>query len=192
MEDLRAHPEGIVYKPLRYEKWKEAPLATPTGKVEFLSTYLEGFGLKGLPEYISPSYKAEPDPDYPYVLTTGARKLLFVHSRYHNIPRFHRACPEADLEMHPDDAADLAIVDGERVSIESKMGAMEMKVRIVAENEIIRGCVHGIHSFIRDNINRITIDLENDPISGFPLLKSIAVKISKIEGGGSEPSPVNR
>lgn len=190
MEDLRAHPEGILYKPHRYEKWKEAPLATPTGKVEFFSTYLKDFGMKGLPEYVSPSYKA--DPEHPYVLTTGARKLLFVHSRYHNIPRFHEACPEADLEMHPDDAAELAIADGERVSIESKIGAVEMKVRVVAENEIIRGCVHGIHSFIRDNVNEITIDLENDPISGFPLLKSIAVKIRKIEGCGSEASPINR
>lgn len=182
VEDLKAHPEGIVYKPLRYEKWKEAPLATSTGKVEFLSPYLKSFGLSELPEYVSPSYRAEPDPQYPYVLTTGARKLLFVHSRYHNIPRFHKACPEAEMEIHPEDAAELGIRDGESVVLESKVGALEMKARVVAENEIIKGCVHGIHSFIRNNVNRITVDLENDPISGFPLLKSIAVKISKIGG----------
>ena len=54
--------------------------------------------------YHSPAYRAAADPAYPFVLITGARKLLYLHSRFRNIPRFLTAIPGPEVEMHPDDA----------------------------------------------------------------------------------------
>ncbi|MCF7935536.1 MAG: molybdopterin-dependent oxidoreductase [Synergistales bacterium] len=184
-EELAAHPEGVRYTPIRLEKWRHTPLNTESGKVEFTSDYLRRFGLSELPEYIQPAYRKQPDETYPLCMTTGARKSFFVHSRYHNIPRFNRLCPEAELEMHPRDAAALGLVDGQRVRVVSRHGEVAMQLCIVQEGEIKGGCVHSLHGFCRDNVNYVTHDLDNDPISGFPLLKSFPVRVEAAE---EEPS----
>ena len=36
------------------------------------------------------------------------------------------------------------------------------------------------HGFVDENVNEITYDDVSDPISGFPVLKSIQVKVEKI------------
>ncbi len=181
VEDLSSHPEGVPYKPFRLEKWKDSPLNTESGKVEFTSAYLKRFGLNELPEYVPPKYRDQPDKNYPLVMTTGARKIFFVHSRYHNLSKFDKLCPEAELEMHPEDAASLHLVDGQRVLITSQYGSVKMKLRIVNAEAIIQGCVHSLHGFPQDNINNVTPDLENDPISGFPALKSFPVCVCGAE-----------
>ena len=90
--------------------------------------------------YRRPAYLEAPDPEYPFVLMTGARSLLFVHSRFRNIPRFadgDRRRPR--LEMHPDDAAALGVADGDAVRVTSRIGSVEVPVRVVAANEICPG-----------------------------------------------------
>jgi anaerobic selenocysteine-containing dehydrogenase len=83
--------------------------------------------------------------------------------------------------MHPEDAASLGLVDGQRVLITSEYGSVKMKLRIVNDEAIIQGCVHSLHGFPQDNINNVTPDLENDPISGFPALKSFPVRVCGAE-----------
>ncbi|MCP5054880.1 MAG: molybdopterin-dependent oxidoreductase, partial [bacterium] len=73
LEELRKHPEGLVYKPLRYKKYKARPLPTPSGKIEFASPYLKKFGLSEIPEYIPPYHMRHKSKDFPFILTTGAR-----------------------------------------------------------------------------------------------------------------------
>jgi len=179
LEDLADHPEGVTYKPIRYEKWRTEPLATPSGKVEIASLYLKNLGYPELPEYQSPDYACRPQADFPLVLITGARKMLFLHSRYRNIPRFRTAVPDPELEMHPLDAGRIGVKSGDRVRVTSRVGSLVIPVRVMGEGEILPGVCQATHGWREANINEITPDDVFDPIDGFPMLKSIPVRIEK-------------
>jgi len=182
LKQLEEHPEGVNYKPIRYRKWQEAGFNTPSGKIEFTSEYLKDLGYEELPEYKSPSYKSEPDPEYPYVLITGARKLLYYHSRFRNIARFRTAIPQADVEIHPRDAEAIGVVDGETVKITSRIGSLEIPIKIMAPNEILPGNLQITHGWKDANVNLVTHDDRFDSISGFPLMKAVEVRVDKING----------
>jgi anaerobic selenocysteine-containing dehydrogenase len=184
VEQLRDHPCGYVYKPVALERDLTAILPTPSGKVEFTSAYLKGLGLPEIPEYQPPHHLVAKSAEFPLVMTTGARKSLFYHSRHQNIARFRTIHPEAELEIHPDDAAALDIVDRDRVRVVSAVGSIVIRARVVHPAELRQGVVEAYHGWQDWPINRLTPDQINDPISGFPLLKGVPVRIEKVEGEG--------
>jgi anaerobic selenocysteine-containing dehydrogenase len=181
IDELKKHPEGYVYSPVKYEKYKDRPFPTSTGKFEFSSRYLKELGYPELSEYQLPRYKSHPNKELPLVLITGARKYLYYHSRYRNIARFLTAVPVPEVEIHPEDATKLGIGDKERVRIISEIGSLEIQTKIMHEKEILPGVLQITHGWDEANVNLITYDLINDPISGFPLLKAISVCVEKIE-----------
>lgn len=180
LEELEAHPEGVRYAAPPPGHWREAGFATPSGKIEFSSTYLKGLGLDDLPVYRRPAYLDATDEAFPFVLITGARKLVYLHSRFRNIPRFLSAVPRGEVEVHPDDAAALGLADGDRVRISSPIGSFELPVAVVAPNEILPGSLQITHGWRDANVNMVTHDDRFDPISGFPLMKSMAVRLEKL------------
>jgi anaerobic selenocysteine-containing dehydrogenase len=179
LEELEAHPEGVEYSATPPQRWEESGFATPSGKIEFASRYLKDLGYDELPVYRRPAYREEPDAEYPLVLITGARKLLYLHSRFRNIPRFRTAIPDPEVEMHPDDAVALGVSDGDTVRVASRIGGVEIAVKVVAPNEITPGCLQITHGWTEANVNLITHDDRFDPISGFPLMKSVEVRVEK-------------
>jgi anaerobic selenocysteine-containing dehydrogenase len=179
IDELKKHPEGYVYNFSKYKKYQDRPLPTPTGRFEFSSQYLGKLGYPELPEYRPPRYKGHPNKAYPFVLITGARKYLFYHSRYRNIKRFRTTIPTADVEIHPEDATKLGIKDKERVRVTSEIGSIEIQAKVMHENEILPGILQITHGWDEANVNLITDDSINDPISGFPLLKAVPVRIEK-------------
>ena len=180
LEALKKHPEGIVYRPIRYKKYESQRFPTRSGKIEFESEYLKERGLSELPEYIAPRYLRHPSGEFPMVLNTGARNPLYYHSRYHNIPKFHRAFPVAKMEINQVDAERLGIDNMEQVRVVSEIGTMRVHATIADEGQILPGFVEIPHGWRIGNVNLVTHDNINDPISGFPLLKAIPVRIEKI------------
>ena len=180
LELAAAHPEGLEYAPIRYQKWEKEPFNTPSGKVEFSSQYLKDLGYPALPEYKPPAYLESPDPDYPYVLITGARKLIYYHSRFRNIKRFRTAIPGPEVELHPEDAAALGVADGDRIRITSRIGNVEVPVKIMSASEILPGTLQVTHGWKEANVNLLTHDDRFDPISGFPLMKAVEVRLEKV------------
>jgi anaerobic selenocysteine-containing dehydrogenase len=181
LEELKKHPEGYVYEFPKYKKYEDRPFPTPTGRFEFLSQYLRELGYPELPEYMPPRYKSHPDQGYPLVLITGARKYLFYHSRYRNIERFRTAIPDPEVEIHPQDATRLGIKDKDPVRVTSEIGSIEIQAKVVHENEILPGVLQITHGWDEANVNLITDDSLNDPISGFPALKAVPVKVEKVD-----------
>jgi len=180
LERAAAHPEGIEYTPIRYRKWEKQPFNTPSGKVEFVSRYLEDLGYPALPEYKPPAYLQSPDPEYPFVLITGARKLIYYHSRFHNIKRFRTAIPGPEAELHPEDAAALGVADGDPIRITSRIGSVEVPAKIKAAVEILPRTLQMTHGWKEANVNLLTHDDRFDPISGFPLMKAVEVRVEKV------------
>lgn len=189
VEDLKTNPSGFIFGEYEYEKHRrkaangEPAFNTPTGKVELYSEYLveKGIeGLNGVPEYHEPAYEVNRNPEYPYLLITGARVQKFFHGRYRNIEQLRKADPHGALEMHPEDAKDLGLSTGDRVRVTSRIGSIETYVRVLHEKEIIKGAMQHTHGYVNENINRVTYDDVTDPISGFPALKSVQIKVEKL------------
>jgi anaerobic selenocysteine-containing dehydrogenase len=180
LEELQNHPAGIVYTPVRYKKYETRPFPTQSGKVEFTSRYLKEHNLPEISEYLPPRYLRQPSEDFPFVLNTGARNPLYYHSRYHNIARFSKAFPNVEMEMNPEDARQMGIEDAERVRVKSEIGEVEVRVKIVDAAQILSGFVEIPHGWQDGNVNLVTHDNINDPISGFPLLKAVPVRIEKL------------
>ncbi len=141
---------------------------------------MKELNLPEIPEYIPPRYLRHPNKDFPFVLNTGARNPLYYHSRYRNIPKFRKAFPVAEMEINPKDAARLGIEDKERLRVISKIGSVEVRAKIVHETQIMPGFLEICHGWQDGNVNRVTDDCPNDPISGFPLLKAVPVRVEKI------------
>jgi anaerobic selenocysteine-containing dehydrogenase len=182
VEQLRQHPEGIVYKPVNHVRCRQETFPTPSGKIEFASARLKDLGFSEIPEYVPPYHLGPVKSEYPYVLTTGARKSLFYHSRHQNIARFRMVHLHPEMEIHPDDAAELGVLDGETVRVTSEIGTLDIRVKRVHRSELRRGVVEIYHGWEDCRVNFLTHDAINDPISGFPLLKAVPVKIEKIVG----------
>jgi anaerobic selenocysteine-containing dehydrogenase len=193
VDQLEKHPEGTEYRSVRFEKYRQQPLATPSGKFEFTSSYLADLGRTALPVYEPPYYvrsRSESGGDErPYVLITGARKRVYLHSRYRNISRFRRLHPRAEIELHPVDAAALGAVEGDPIRVGSEVGSIVLPAKILAADAILPGLVQITHGWSGDgNANRLTFDTITDPISGFPLLTSIPVRLERVGtmGDGSK------
>lgn len=189
VEDLKTNPSGFLWGEYQYEKHREKAekgekcFNTPTGKVEFHCEYLKEKNIEGLdavPHYRDPHYIISPDEAYPYLMITGARKQKFFHGRYRNIPQLYQAEPTGELELHPQDAKKMGIVTGDQVRVTSRVGSIETFAKVVHEKEIYPGAVQHTHGFANQNINLLTYDDVTDPISGFPALKSVLVKVEKI------------
>lgn len=177
---LRKHPEGYVYNTIRFKKHLKKKLPTPSGKIEFASAYLKSLGLPEIPEYVPPRHMRQNSTLYPFVLTTGARKSLFYHSRHQNIPRFRNVHPQAVVEMHPQDAADLGIDNDDLVRVTSEVGSLDIRAKVRHPSELRQGVIEIYHGWEDWRVNFLTHDDINDPISGFPALKSVQVKVEKI------------
>lgn len=107
---------------------------TPTGKLELYSTLLEAWGLDPLPYYEelseTPISKPQLAKEYPLILTTGVRPWVFFHSEHRMIPRLRRVKPDPQVEIHPDVADQLGIVDGEWVMVENQRGKARFRAKI--------------------------------------------------------------
>jgi predicted molibdopterin-dependent oxidoreductase YjgC len=66
------------------------------------------------------------------------------------------------------------------VKITSRVGSVEIQVKIMAKNEILAGNLQVTHGWKEANINILTHDDILDPVSGYPLLKGVQVKVEKI------------
>jgi anaerobic dimethyl sulfoxide reductase subunit A len=110
------------------------PLDTPSGKVEIANQrYADDTGL---PAY--PTWQPQPDDErYPLRLLTP-KLAEMTHSQGSNIAAL-RAAFSHRLEMHPDDAADRGICDGQTICVYNDNGTVQ--VRVLLTEDIMPGVV---------------------------------------------------
>ena len=121
-----------------------------------------------------------PDREYPFWLNTG-RVLEHWHtgSMTRRVPVLHKAMPEAYVEINPNDAAALGIVNGGKVKISSRRGELIMKAAINGRGQPPKGMV--FVPFFDESmlINEVTLDAFC-PISKQPDYKKCAVKLESV------------
>jgi nitrate reductase NapA len=121
-----------------------------------------------------------PDEEYPFWLDTG-RVLEHWHSgsMTRRIPTLHQAVPHAYVEIHPRDAEDLGVRNGDAVRLVSRRGSMEIQARIDYRARPPRGKVFVPFFDESALVNELTLDAYC-PISAQPDYKKCAVRVERL------------
>ena len=119
----------------------------------------------------------EPDEQYPLILTTG-RTMFHFHTgtMTRRIALLNHEVPTGYLEIHPEDATNLEIVDTEKVEVKSRRGAIEIAAMVT--ERVPKGTVFIPFHFAECAANVLT-NPALDPDSKIPELKVCAVSVSK-------------
>jgi anaerobic selenocysteine-containing dehydrogenase len=142
-------------------------------------------------------FPESPDDEYPLLLTTG-RTLYHFHTRTKTgrAPQLQAAAPDVWVELSPADARALAIGEGDLVSVRSRRGAVQGRVRVsdIREGVVFIPFHYGDWDREADEAPRAANELTRtswDPVSKQPQFKVAAVRVDKLrEGDGSEaPAP---
>jgi anaerobic selenocysteine-containing dehydrogenase len=108
--------------------------ATFSGKVELASSFFEKMGLPAMPDYEesawSPVSTPELSREYPLILISGGRTRTFYHSQHKQIEKLRKKYPFPLLQIHPQTAQKLSIVDGDPVYIETPLGRIRQKASL--------------------------------------------------------------
>jgi len=135
--------------------------------------------------YRRPAYLESPDLEYPLVLMTGGRKLQYLNSQFRAIPRLSAAVPAPELEMHPADAEALGVSTGDRVRVTSRIGAIDMPATVLEADGIVAGTLLATHGWSDANVNLLTSGDHLDPISGFPPMRAVQVRVERLGPAGA-------
>jgi formate dehydrogenase major subunit len=123
-----------------------------------------------------------PDDDYPFVLNTGR---LLEHWHTGAMTRRSRAldaiAPEAFVSIHPADAKELGVGEGDRVEIASRRGSIRLVARLTTREG--RGAVFVPFHFREAAANLLTLD-ELDPDGKIPEFKFCAVRVTRCAESG--------
>ncbi|ABW66123.1 molybdopterin-containing oxidoreductase family protein [Desulfosudis oleivorans] len=182
---------GVFANPVEYKRYeKTGRFRTPSGKVELYAEYLTGLGIAPLPVFREPDEGPVSRPDlyreYPLILTTGGRNIVYYHSSHRNIPSLRKKAPDPELQIHPDTAADLGVSEGEWVYLATPRAKVEIKIRLFAD--IDPRVVHAPHGFWygvadgwrRLNINMVTNDEPLCPVTASVPIKSLLCRLEKM------------
>jgi formate dehydrogenase major subunit/formate dehydrogenase alpha subunit len=167
---------GITYHRIR--KWGiQWPCTTPDHPG---TPYLFKGGFpRGKGRFTAVNYRPSvelPDSEYPFILSTG--RQLF---QYHTGTMTRRtsaieaiASGQPYVEIHPEDAGRLNIVDGQKITVSSRRGKIEISAKVTERP--LRGMVFIPFHFKEAAANVLT-NTATDPVCKIPELKVCAVKI---------------
>ena len=138
--------------------------------------FTRGKGLFHAVEFRDPAEL--PDKKYPIVLTTG-RILYHFHTgtMSRRVDGLHEVRPDGFVEIHPDDAKDAGVADGEMVEIASRRGKVTAKAVVTPRSR--PGAVFMTFHYKEAAANILTNDAL-DPIAKIPELKVCAVNLKKV------------
>jgi len=188
--ELKKYSGGMfVPNPMKLleKKYLKQGFKTPSGKMEFKSKVLEKYeekpGFEALPVYTSPKYSKESAPElaqeYPFILNTGSRLPMYVHTRTFRLTWTNSLRPNHPAaDIHPADSARLGIKQDDAIRISTPKGAIVVKANLT--QMVQPGVVHMYHGHSDADVNLLFEGDYLDPLSGFPGFKSALCKIEKV------------
>ncbi|MCX4814470.1 bifunctional nitrate reductase/sulfite reductase flavoprotein subunit alpha [Streptomyces sp. NBC_01239] len=129
-----------------------------------------------------------PDDDYPFVLNTGRLQHQWhTLTKTGKVPKLNKLNPGPFVELHPLDARELGIAEGDSVEVASRRGRAVLPA-VVTDRVRPGGCFAPFHwndlfgEYL--SVNAVTSDAV-DPVSFQPEFKVCAVSLTRVA-----PSPV--
>ncbi len=172
-----------IYGGITYDRLEEGSLQWPCRDHDdpgtpYLHTdsFSRGLGKFHPVEFIPP--REMPDDEYPFVLSTGR---ILQHFHTGTMSRRAEVLDElvsvGAIEIHPDDAESLGIVDGQPIEVSSRRGQIEIGAHVT--ERVMPGTVFLAFHFREAPANRLTI-AALDPVAKIPEFKVCAVKIAPV------------
>lgn len=171
---------GISHARIEVEGGLQWPCPTP--EHPGTPTLHEGAPLKGKAEFQAIAYRPSaelPDPDYPYLLSTG--RTLYHYNAATQTRRDAGPVakqPRNFIEMHKRDAKRLGVWPGDTVRVVSRRGAVNAAVDVT--RRVQPGCVWMSLHFVEERANLLTNDAGDD-VTGTGEYKVCAVRIERIQ-----------
>lgn len=189
--------EGVDWAKLNEVGWvkmrlPDAPFAeggfrTPSGKCEFASSLLEREGVDPLPDYLPPYESADGSPAlaarFPLAMISPPARH-FLNSSFVNIDSLRESEREPHLDIHPTDAGERGIVDGETVRIRNDRGAFVARARVT--DRAREGLVVGLSIWWKKlapdgrNANEVTSQAVTD-LGGSATFYDCLVEVERID-----------
>lgn len=178
----------VVYK--GYEKKNGFRTPSGSGKVDLYSEASEREGASPMPVYSEPPESPVSTPelykDFPLILTTGGRNIVYYHSAHRNIVSLRKISPDPQLDIHPETAMAFQVEDGEWVWLETSIAKVEIKIRF--NDDLHPKVVHAPHGYwygIEDGWKRININLVTNnqpqcPVTGSVQTRALLCRIEKM------------
>lgn len=181
---LEANPHGVDFGPLQ-PRLPQA-LRTPSGKIELAPPML----VSDLPRLWS---SAAANSTAGSLLLVGRRHLRSNNSWMHNLPGLAGGRARCTLQIHPQDAQRLQLVEGGMARVRGRVGNVEAQVEVT--DGIMPGVVSLPHGWGHDdpstqlrvaaqqpgiNSNLLTDEACIDPLSGNAVLNGIPVEVSAL------------
>ncbi len=171
----RLDEEQIVYatSQLQYRKYEGRGFNTPSGKMEFYSQAFEAHGLSPMPTYSKPageplSVSAYAEKGFSLFGTTR-RPAQFVHTKLKNLDTLSSAYPEPYVWIHPQDASEREIGEGQEVEVSSPQGKITLRTKLTEDTGpgfVMIDFGWGNPTDGKANVNVLSNDAFFDPVSG--------------------------
>ena len=172
---------SALFKPYIPGSYLKNGADTPSGKLELYSELIAGidpsYELNPLPVYYDGNGDTDP-VKYPFVLMTGARLSHTIHSRGHKVPWLRSLRPEPMVDINPEDAKTLGIVQDDRVRLFNDVGEIYVKANVTEVANI--GDLHFIHGYEEACASDLLSWNALDPYTGFPSYKQMRCAVEKV------------
>jgi anaerobic selenocysteine-containing dehydrogenase len=183
LAELEAAPHGLDLGPLK-PRLPDA-LRTATGKIELAP--------EALVADVERLRAALERPRSGELVLVGRRQLRSNNSWMHNLPMLVSGPTQCTLHVHPDDAAQYELVDGEEADLRSRTGSVRAVVEVT--DSVMPGVVSLPHGWGHDapgaelrvarehagaNSNVLADELLIDAVSGNAVLNGIPVEVAPV------------
>jgi formate dehydrogenase alpha subunit len=144
--------------------------------------FARGLGLFK-PAVFKPSAEL-PDAEYPIIMTTG-RVLYHYHTRTMTgkVDGLNAMSPESFVEINPEAASKLSIVEGDKVRVSTRRGSVVATAKVTPK--LKENVIFMPFHFAEGAANTLTNPVL-DPIAKIPEYKSCAAKLEKVAWDWSE------
>ena len=171
---------GVSYQLLQETGSLQWPCneASPHGTpIMHVDEFVRGKGFFAITEYVATDEKV--NKKYPLLLTTG--RILSQYNAGTQTRRTENISWHAEdvLEIHPFDAEERGVKDGDRVQVSSRAGATVLRADIT--DRVQAGVIYTTFHHPETGVNVITTE-NSDWATNCPEYKVTAVQVSKVTG----------
>lgn len=172
--------DGFYRLPVPAAPFAEGGFFTPSGKAALSNPHMANHGLDPTPDYVEPA-EAMGSAAYPLAMISPPARH-FLNSTFVNVRSLRDIEGEPLLEIHPQDAADRGIQDGDEVAVFNQRGTYHCTARLSTRAR--PGVVHGLGIWWRKlgrrgtNVNEVVGTGLTD-MGRAPLFYDVAVQVAK-------------
>jgi anaerobic selenocysteine-containing dehydrogenase len=142
-----------------------------------------------IPELFSKLERLQSEPlepsEYPFILMAGERRSYNANQIFRD-PAWRKVDKDGAMRLHPRDASSLGLTDGDRATVQSAVGELDVTVEI--DDSVRPGMVTLPHGYgghyggsgpIGPAVNRLTSGSHCEPFTKTPYHKHVPVKIRR-------------